>query len=86
MLLLSTAWACETGLPSETKIPELWDSAVPVSCRTREYTVHSSTPYCGSEERVSVSRCYISTFGSTGGPEGPECGSGSGTGLTGWDF
>ena len=37
-------WACETGLPPKTRIPGLWDSAVPVSCRTREYTVHSSTP------------------------------------------
>ena len=37
-------WACETGLLPETGIPRLWDSAVPVSCRTREYMVHSSTP------------------------------------------
>ena len=37
-------WACKTGFPPETRIPGLWDSAVPVSCRTREYTVHSSTP------------------------------------------
>ena len=37
-------WACETGLPLETGIPGLWDSVVPVSCRTGEYTVHSSTP------------------------------------------
>ena len=36
--------ACETGLPPETGIPGFWDSAVPVSCRTREHTVHSSTP------------------------------------------
>ena len=35
-------WACETGLPSETGIPVLWDSAVPVSRRTGEYTVSSS--------------------------------------------
>ena len=26
--------ACETGLPPEIGIPGLWDSAVPVSCRT----------------------------------------------------
>ena len=37
-------WACETGFPLEIGIPELWDSVVPVSCRTGEYTVHSSTP------------------------------------------
>ena len=35
---------------------------------------------------VSVSGCYTSTFGSTGGPEGPECGSRSGIGLTGQGF
>ena len=35
-------WACETGLPSETGIPGLWDSAVPFSRRTGEYTVSSS--------------------------------------------
>ena len=44
MLLLPTALACETGLPPKTGILGLWDSAVPVSCRTGEYTVHSSTP------------------------------------------
>ena len=27
-------WACETGFPPETRIPGLWDSTVPVSCRT----------------------------------------------------
>ena len=37
-------WACETGLPPETGIPGLWDNAVPISRRIREYTVHSSTP------------------------------------------
>ena len=86
MLLLLTAWACETGLPQETGIPRHWDRAVPVSCRTGEYTVHSSTPWYGSEEPVSVLGCYTSTFGGTGGPEEPEGGSRSGTGLTGRDF
>ena len=37
-------WACEMGLPLETGILGPWDSAVPVSCRTGEYTVYSSTP------------------------------------------
>ena len=37
-------WACETRLPQETGISGLWDSEIPVSCRTGEYTVHSSTP------------------------------------------
>ena len=34
----------EEGLPPETGILRFWDSAVPVSSRTREDTVHSSTP------------------------------------------
>ena len=37
-------WACEVGLPPRTRIPGLWDSGIPVSCRTGEYIVHSSTP------------------------------------------
>ena len=86
MLPLSAAWTHEEGLPLETGIPRFWDSTVPVSCRVGEYTVHSSTPWYGSEEPVSVSGCYTSTFGSTGRPEGSECGSRSGTGLIGLDF
>ena len=31
------------GIAPETRIPRLWDNAVPVSRRTGEYTVHSST-------------------------------------------
>ena len=41
--------------------------------------VHSSTPYYGLEEPVSVSGCYTSTPSSTDRPEGQECGSKSGT-------
>ena len=37
-------WAGETGLAPDTGIPGLWDSVVPVSCRTKEYMVYSSTP------------------------------------------
>ena len=83
---MPTAWACETGLPPETGILGHWDNVVPVSCRAGQSTVHSSTPWYGSEEPVSVSGCYMSTFDGTGGPEGPEGWSRSGTGLTGRDF
>ena len=86
MLLLPTVWACETGLPPEIGIPGYWDNAVPVSYRTGQYTIHSSIPWYGSEEPVSVLGCYTSTFGSTSGPEGSEYGSRSGTGLIGRDF
>ena len=44
MLLLSTAWACEMGLPPETGILGFWDNAVPVSGRTGDDIVYSSTP------------------------------------------
>ena len=79
MLFLPTALAYETGLLLETGISGLWDSAVPVRCRTGEYTVHSSTPKYGSEEPVSVSGCCTSTPSNTYRPEGPECGSKLGT-------
>ena len=32
------------GIAPETGILRLWDNVVPVSSRTGEYTVHSSTP------------------------------------------
>ena len=67
------------GISLETGIPRLWDNPVPVSHRTGEYTVHSSTPQYGSEEPVSVSGCYTSTSSNTDRPEGPECESKSGT-------
>ena len=44
MLPLPVARTYEEGLPLETGIPRFWDITVSVSCRTREDTVHSSTP------------------------------------------
>ena len=67
------------GIAPETGIPRLWEKTVAVSRRTGEYTVHSSTPWYGSEELVSVSGCDTSTSSNTDRPEGPECGSKSGT-------
>ena len=67
------------GIALETGIPRLWDNAAPVSRRKGEYTVHSSTPWYGSEELVSVSGSYTSTSSNTCRPEGLECGSKSGT-------
>ena len=86
MFPLPAAWTYEEGLPLEAGIPRFGDGAVPVSCRTGEDTVHSSTPEYGSEEPVSVAGCYTSTFGNTNRLEGPDCGSRSGTELTGQDF
>ena len=79
MLFMPTAWACETGLPLDIGIPGFWDSTVPVSGRTDEDTVYSSTARYRSEEPVSVSGCYTSTPSNTDRPEGPECGSKSRT-------
>ena len=39
-----TRLSMSEGIAQETRIPRPWDNAVPVSCRTRESTVHSSTP------------------------------------------
>ena len=43
VLPLSAAWTHEEGLPPETGIPGFWDSTVPVSRRTGEDPVRSST-------------------------------------------
>ena len=74
MLPLSAAWTHEKGLPPETGIPRIWDSTVPVSGRTGEDIVHSSTARHRPEEPVSVSESYTSTSHFTGRPESPEYG------------
>ena len=74
MLPLSTAWTHETGLPPETGIPRFWDITVPVSSRTREDTVRSSTARYRPEMLVSVSGSYKGTPHITGRPERPEYG------------
>ena len=48
MLPLSVAWTHEEGLPSEIGIPGFWDITVPVSSRTGEDTLCSST----GQERI----------------------------------
>ena len=71
---LSAAWIHETGLPLETGIPGFWDSTVPISSRTGEDTVCSSTARYRLERPVSVSGCYTGTPHCTGSPERPEYG------------
>ena len=85
MLPLPAAWTYETVLAPETGIPGFWENTVPVSHRTGEVTVHSTIPYYGSKEPVSVAGCYTSASGSIDGPEGPKCGSRSGTESAGQD-
>ena len=74
VLPLSTAWTHETGLPLETGIPGFWDITVPISSRTGEDTVHSSTARYRPERPVSVSGSYTSTSHFTGRPERLEYG------------
>ena len=85
VLLLPAAWTHEEGLPSETGILGFRDSAVSVSGRTGEDTVHSSTARYRSEEPVSVSGSYTGTSRHTGRPERPEYGSRQRTRPTGRD-
>ena len=74
VLPLSAAWTHETRLPPETGIPGFWDITVPVSSRTGEDIVHSSTSRYSPEGPVSVSGCYTNTPHFTGRLERSECG------------
>ena len=74
MLPLSAAWTHETGLLLETGILGFWDSTVPVSSRTGEDTVRSSTARYMPGEPVSISGSYAGTPHFTGRPERPEYG------------
>ena len=76
VLQLSAAWTHEEGLPLETEILRFWDNTVPVSSRTGEDTVRSSTARYrpGEPVSVSVSGSYAGTPHFTGRPERPEYG------------
>ena len=74
MLHLLAAWTHEEGLLPKTGIPGFRDSAVPVSGRTREDTVYSSTSRYRAEELVLVSGSYAGTSHFTGRSERPEYG------------
>ena len=71
MIPLSAAWTHEEEFPPETGIPGFWDSTVPVSSRTGEDKVHSSTARYRPEELVSVSGSYTGTSHCTGRTERP---------------
>ena len=86
MLLLPSAWTYEARLPVEAGIPGFWVDTVPVINGTGADSVCSFSPWCGSEEPVSVAKFYANTSGGIDGPEGPGYGLRSGTGLTGQDF
>ena len=48
VLSLSLAWTLKIGLPLEARIPECWDTIVPVISGTPIDTVCSFFPRCGS--------------------------------------
>ena len=74
VLPLSAAWTHEEGLPPETEIPGFCDNTVPVSSRTGEDTILSSTSRYRPEEPVSVSGSYTGTSHFTSRPERPKYG------------
>ena len=74
VLPLSVARTYEEGLPPETGIPGFWDNTIPVSSRTGEDTVSSSTARYRPEEPVSVSGSYTGTSHFTSRPERSEYG------------
>ena len=86
MFLLPLAWTYKAGLPAKVGISWFWAVTIPVISGTSAGTIYSSTSQYGSEEPVSVTKCYTSTFDSTDRSEGPNYGSRSGTVLTGQDF
>ena len=61
MLPLSAAWTHETGFPPEIGIPGFWDITVPVSSKTGEDTVRSSTARYRPREPVSFLGSYAGT-------------------------
>ena len=74
VLPLPVARTYEEGLPPETGIPGFWDITVPLSSRTIEDTLYSSTARYRLEERVSVSVSYTGTSHFTGRLERPGYG------------
>ena len=80
MLPLPAAWTHDTGLPLKTGIPGFWDSTVPVSSRTGEDTIRSSTARYRPERPVSVQGATQVPHISQAGPRGHSMGRGKGRG------
>ena len=80
VLPLSTAWTHETGLPPETRIPGFSDITVPVSSRTGEDTVHSSTAGTGQRGQSQFQGATWAPHISQAGSRGQSMGRGRGRG------
>ena len=79
MLFLSTAWACETGLPQRQGSQDFGTAQSQLAVEhesIRNSFLHTLVWVRGTG---FSSGCYTSTPNSTDRPEGPECGSKSGT-------
>ena len=74
MLPLPAARTYEEGLPLEIEILGFWENVVPVSGRTGEDTVYSSTARYWPEEPVSVLGSCTGTFRYIGRPKRPDYG------------
>ena len=72
MLSLPAVLTHEEGLSSETGILGFWDNTVPISGRTREDTVYSSTARYSPEEPVFVIGSCTGTSRCIGGSERPS--------------
>ena len=85
-LSLPPAWTHETRLPTDARIPRLWDTSVSIISGTCTYKVCLSLLQHGLGELVSVPGCGIGTGYFSNRLERPGHGSRSGIGLTGRDF
>ena len=86
MFPLPSARTCEAGLPLEARVPDFWDSVIPVSSGTCTDVVCSSLPQHGPGKPVLVLGYCISTYYFEDRPHRQGHGSGSRLGLPGWDF
>ena len=78
MLPLLAAWTCETGLPLEAGIPELWDTTVSGTSGASTDTVCFFLPQDGPEGPVSSTGYYISAFSVTDKSKRPKYSRGQG--------
>ena len=86
MLPLSVAWTCETRLPPEAGIPELWDTTVSSTSGASTDTVCSFLPQDGPEGSLLSAAYYASAFSITDSSERPKYGSRQRSAATGRHF
>ena len=80
MLFMSTTWACETGLPSKTRIPGFRDSVLPVTSGTGSDIIYSSTPSAGQRNQHQSQGTTQALSVTQAGQRGQSVGRGQGHG------